>query len=176
MSSIQKQLEKIMDEYLVKKAPFQIPLNAKKAITSWAPWIALVIGLLSLLSALSLWSLAREADKYIDISYEIGRTYGIESTARDVSTMVYVSIVVLAIQGIILAVAFKGLQEKSKSRGWDLLLLSTLLGFAYSFSTLFISNLRTGTDFIFSLLGALIGLYILAQIKDRYKNDKAKAK
>lgn len=165
-----------MDQYLVKKAPFQIPANAKNAITSWAPWIALVIGILSILSALSLWSLAREADKYINISYEIGRTYGIETTARDVSTMVYVSILVLVLQGVILVAAFKGLQAKSKSRGWDLLLLSTLLGFAYSFSTLFITDLRSGGDFTFSLLGALIGLYILAQIKDKYKNGKAKAK
>ena len=57
---MQKQLEDKMEEYLVKKAPIQIPENGKKALVQWMPWIALVFGVLSLLSALGLWTLRIE--------------------------------------------------------------------------------------------------------------------
>lgn len=172
MHALKKSIEAGMDKYLVKKAPLQLPANGKKAIVDWAPWIALVIGVLSLLSALSLWNLVREVSRGIDYSYDISRSLGIEATPRDVGLMVYISIAVLIIQGVILLIAFKGLQARSKARGWDMLLLSTLLGLVYGLSTLFITDYRSGADFIFSLLGTLVGLYILAQIRGSYNGRK----
>ena len=155
-----------MEKYLVKKAPFQIPEDGKKAIVNWAPWIALVFGVLSIISALSLWGLARQADEYTN---EISRLYGVDPAAREVGFMVYLTILVVAVQGTILLLAFSGLQDRRKSKGWNLLLLGVLLGFAYSLSTLFIDSYYRGSaNIIFSFLGVIVGLYVLAQIRSYY--------
>ncbi len=76
MATHQKKIEDTMDEYLVKKAPFQIPKNGQKAIVEWLPWISLVIGIFSLLAALSLWRSAHRVNEYINATNDFLRAYG----------------------------------------------------------------------------------------------------
>lgn len=168
-----KPLEEKMQKYLVKEAPFQIPENGKKAIAKWAPWISLVIGILSLLSALSLWNLAHRADRLLDYANDFSRAYGLDAPNKDISVFVYIAIIFILAQGILLIVAFKGLQDRKKSTGWDLLLYSTIASFLYSIVSLFLDEYRGFGSFLFGLLGTLIGLYILAQISNQYKSTKA---
>src|ERR1700704_5135650 len=47
-SDAPKDLIGFLDFYLVKKAPFQLPDNAKEFIVKWGPWITVVLLILSL--------------------------------------------------------------------------------------------------------------------------------
>ncbi len=167
-----KPLEEKMQKYLVKDAPFQIPENGKKAIAQWAPWISLIIGVLSLLSAYSLWNLAHRADRLIDYANEFSRAYGLDAPSKDISVFVYVAIIFIIAQGILLIAAFKGLQDRKKSNGWNFLLYSAIASFVYSIISLFLDDYRGFGSFVFGLLGTLVGLYILAQISNQYIDSK----
>lgn len=167
-----KQLEDKLHKYLVKEAPAQIPEGGRKFIVQWAPWISLVIGVLSLLSALSLWHYANRANEILDYANEFGRAYGIQTVSESISVFVYVSILFIVLQGVLLVVAFKGLIDRSKKRGWNLLLYSTLASLAYTVFSLFVEDYRGFGSFLFGIIGIIVSLYILAQISGHYKDPK----
>lgn len=108
--SYQKKLEDTMDEYLVKKAPFQIPKNGQKAIVEWLPWISLVIGILSLLAALSLWRSAHHVNELINTTNDFLRAYGGDTvaTAPKLGVFFYVALGVIVVQGALALYAFLG--------------------------------------------------------------------
>lgn len=168
-----KQIEDMMQKYLVKDAPVQIPTGGRKLIAQWAPWISLVVGLLSLLSALSLWHFANRANEIIGYANEFGRAYGVQTQVESISFFVYVSIIFIVIQGVLMVVAFKGLLDKNKSKGWNLLLYSMFASIAYTFFSLFVDHYRSVGSSLFGIIGIVIGLYILAQIRDQYKDSSS---
>lgn len=172
----QKQLEATMDKYLVKEAPIQIPENGRKALVQYLPFIAIIGGILTLLSALSLWRLAHDAKEVVNGLNEIARTYGVDTGVNSINygILFYASFAILVAQGLLLLSAFKGLQAKSKKRGWDLLLLSVVANLVYGLLYAF-TDTGSIVNLFFSILGAVIGLYILAQIKGYYIKAKATA-
>lgn len=161
----QQDLEKQMDEYLVKKAPFQIPENGRKGLVKYLPVIALVFGIISILAALSLWNTARQADDLIDGLNRLGL-----STGYDYGMLYYVALGTLIFQGVLLLMAYKPLNERSK-RGWDLLLFGVVVSFIFGIFYLF-TDVGSFGNFLGSILGTIIGLYILAQISSHYKASK----
>lgn len=167
-----KSLEDKMQRYLLNDAPVQIPEGGKKVIVQWAPWISLVIGVLSLLSALSLWKFANDANEILDYANEFGRAYGIQTSEVNISMFVYISILFIVAQGLLMVLAFRGLRERSKERGWNYLLYSVLASLAYTVFSLFIEDYRGFGSFLFGIIGIVISLYILAQIKSHYKSVK----
>ncbi len=164
----QQDLEKQMDELLVKKAPFQIPENGKKAIVKYSPIIAIVFGVLSLLGALSLWNAARRYDDVID---GLNR-FGINTELYDYNALYYISLAAVVVQGVILLAAYKPLSQQLK-KGWDLLLLGTVVSFGFGVLYMFTGPGGVG-NLITSLIGVLISLYILAQIRSHYKTTAPK--
>jgi hypothetical protein len=165
----QQQVERQMDEYLVKKSPFQLPENGKKAIVQYIPYLALLGGILSFLSAWGLWRLGHRVNELAQSVNDFARSYGVETTYTDnqLGVFYYVALLALVAQGALMLYAYPGLKERSKTRGWDILLYSTLAGFLYG---VFVAITNQGTLFHFlsSLVGALIGLYLLAQCKPYY--------
>ena len=166
----QQNLENKMDEMLVKKAPFQIPENGRKAIVQYLPWIALVLGVLSLLGALGMWQTAHRVGDFADTLNQINRTYG--GRTIDYGLVYYLAMTSLVVQGVLMLMAFKPLQNKLK-KGWDLLLVSSLIGLVYSVLYLVSDSGGVG-NFIVSIIGTIIGLYILAQIRSHYKGSVTK--
>ena len=69
------------------------------------------------------------------------------------------SMVVLGVSIVLEALAIPGLFARSK-KGWKLVFYATLVGF--------LSNV-IGFQIVAGLIGALIGLYILFQVKEYYK-------
>jgi len=171
----QKKVEDKMDEYLVKKAPFQIPEGGRKAIVEWLPWISLIIGVLSLLAALSLWRSAHRVNELISTTNDFLRAYGGESvaTAPELGVFFYVALAVIVVQGALALYAFPGLKARNKATGWSILLLSSVLNFFYGVFVAFTDYGSFG-DLFGALLGTLIGLYILAQIRSHYGAKKSK--
>lgn len=141
-----KELEALLDEYLIKKAP-ALPANIKEIIVKFGPWITLIMIVLALpvlLAALGLSAI------FMPVAALGGTRFGLLTL---ISLVISVAIIGLEL------VALPGLFKRQK-RGWRLVYYSALLSAVDSALHLNIINL---------LLGTLISLYILFQIKSYYK-------
>jgi hypothetical protein len=161
----QTNLENKMDEMLVKKAPFQIPENGRKALVEYAPILAIIGGILSAVAAWGLWRAGHAVNELVDLANSYARAVGVD-TVNNLDVFFYAGVAALAVQAVLMFVAYSPLKERSK-RGWDILLLSTLINFVYGLSVA-VSDYGTVGNLIGSVIGVVIGLYILAQIRGHY--------
>lgn len=140
-------LEETLDLYLVKKAPFQIPKNIKELIVNFGPWlmaIGIVFSLPMILFALGLGTILAP--------------FGILAGAG-AGLAGIVGTVILAVSLVLEAMALPGLFKKSE-KGWTLVYYATLVNAAHSLITFNLGGL---------VIGTLVSLYILFQIKELYK-------
>ncbi len=147
-SSVQglDQLDALLEEYLVKKAP-ALPKGAKDAIVQFGPYIVLILLLLMLpvlLAALGIGAL------FMPVSYMGGVNAGLGYTVAMVTMVITLVLEVMALPGLF----------KRKLSAWRLMYYAALVGV--------VSNVIQGA-FISGIVGALISLYILFQIKSYYK-------
>jgi hypothetical protein len=140
------QLEATLEEYLVKKAP-PLPPNIKEAIVQWGPWITLVLLVLSLPALLALLGLGA---LLAPVSFMGGARAG----AGYMLSMLTLA-VVLVLEGM----AIPGLMKRQMS-AWRLMFYATLVSA--------VSSLLSG-NVLGMILGTLISLYLLFQVKSYYK-------
>ena len=148
-------LEEQLQTYLVDKAPFQLPEGAKEWLVKYSPWIALVIGILLLPAVLAV----------IGLGSIVG-TYAVAS-GYNVGILYWLSMIVLIVQIAILFIAFPQLRAR-KIGGWKLLYLGVALNLLYDVVS-WISHPLYAGGLISGLIGAIVGLYFLFQIKSKYK-------
>lgn len=144
------QLESLFEEYLGKKAP-AMPENIKETLTSFAPYIAIVGIVLTLPAVFTLLGIGAAMSPFtafLGASYMMsyGFTY-------------YVGIVVLIGSAILEALAIPGLFKRTKG-AWQLMFYSSLVSFV---GTVVQGSVLGG------LLSLLIGMYILFQVKEKYR-------
>ncbi len=146
--SLIPQLEDVLELYLVKKAPFQIPANIREVIVKFGPYITLVLMVLAL--PVILVALGLSAVLLPMVGAVAGVTTGIMATVG----------LVFAIASLVLeALALPGLFKRSKV-GWNFLFYSILVSAVGSLVTFQILSL---------IISTLISLYILFQIRSYYK-------
>ncbi|MFH1827395.1 MAG: hypothetical protein ABH812_03135 [bacterium] len=144
------QLENILELYLVKKAP-QLPKTVKDLIVVLTPWFTLLGVVFSI--------------PLVFIAFGLGALIGpLSVITGPVSAINYglvysFSMIILAIALVFDVIALPGLFGR-KAKGWKFIYWATLISFL---SSLFSSNLFGG------LLGTLISLYFIFQIKTYYK-------
>jgi len=138
-----KDLIGFLDFYLVQKAPFQLPDNAKEWIVKYGPWIAIVLLILALPPLL--FALGLSTVLVGDVAYAAGFTY--------------VTVVVILEVGLLIA-ALPGLFARKMS-GWTLLFWSQVVSCVFSI----LHGAQIG-----AILGGLIAFYILFQVRPLYKN------
>ena len=141
-----QKLDSLFEEYLVKKAP-SLPEKAKDVIVSFGPYIELLLIIISLPALLAIFGLGAALMPFSfmgGISVGFGYTLGMLYSAATI------------VLGII---ALPGLFKRAKS-AWNLLYYSALIGVIYNALTLNIGGL---------VIGTLLNLYILYQIKEYYK-------
>jgi hypothetical protein len=142
-------LEDTLDLYLVKKAP-ALPANVKELIVQFAPWITLVLLIVTLpavLIALGLGALA--APLAFLLTPAVGVGFGVTYT---------LSMLVLAVSLVLEAMSIPGLFKRT-AQGWRYVYFATLISIASSLLSL---SVISGVFF------GLIGLYFLFQIKSYY--------
>lgn len=139
-----KDLIGFLDFYLVQKAPFQIPDNAKEWIVRYGPWITVVLLVLALPPLLIVLGLGAALMPFGGIGYATGFTY--------------LTIVLLVQLGLMVA-ALPGLFARKMS-GWQLLFYAQIASFVFS--------LLSG-NLVGAILGALISMYLLFQVRPLYK-------
>lgn len=141
------QLEGTLDTYLVDKAPFSIPAEWKEIIVKFAPWITLILMVVALPAILGLLGLGT---LMMPFGYLGGIRYGF---------MYMAGIVFSAVIIIMELIALPGLFKRSLS-GWKMVYYATLLTAVENLVTFNLGSL---------IIGGLISLYILFQVKSYYK-------
>ncbi len=140
------QLEKFLEDLFTKKITFALPIKAKELIVKIAPWVTLIVIVLSLPAIFTLFGLG---------SFVVGM--------GAISSRYYIGLIVLVIQVIFMIMAFPGLQKRL-IKGWKMMYYSNLISVVYAL----FSSYSFG-DLVWTLLGSCIGFYLLFQIKSYYK-------
>lgn len=153
-----------------------LPESAKELLVKVWPWLALIGGILQLLAALALYKLATVADNIIDYSNSLSTAYGgvAVGPAGFDKTIIYLGVLLLAVNAVILLVAFPKLQKRAKS-GWDLLFLAALLNLLYGVVQIFTYGRGIGS-FIWSLITTALVFYLLFQIREKYNGKKVQSR
>lgn len=139
------QLDKVLEEYLIGKAP-ALPENIKELLVKYGPWLVILGIAFSLPAILAFFGLGSMFSTY---GWMGGWRYGFNYTLL---------MVFLIVTTILRALSVKGLFDKKKA-GWTMLYYSTLVNGVYSLLSLDIAGL---------LLGTLVSLYCLYQVKKSY--------
>lgn len=139
-----KNLIGFLDYYLVQKAPFQLPPNAKEWIVKFGPWITVVLLILALPPLLFILGIGTALMPVGGATYAAG--FGLAA-------------IVLLIEVGLLVAALPGLFARKMS-GWRLLFYSQLAAITLS--------LLSGS-IVAGLLIGLMAMYILFQIRPLYR-------
>lgn len=158
-------LENSLNDIFVKKMP-AMPQGAKKAIDTWLPQISLVLGVLVLLMAYTLYHWAHAADSFINYANGLTSLYGGTVLATNhLSFTVWLALALAIVSGLLYIVAYPGVRDHKKS-GWDLMFYALLAVVVYAIVNIFTNY--GGSYVIIDLIGAAIGLYVLFQLRSNY--------
>ncbi len=147
----------------------KLSVNVKKTIVSYWPYAALILGVLQLWSAYSLWHWGRDVNKAIAV---FNSYFSSSSTVvHHLNVIYWVSLVVLAVVGILLLMAYSGLKARAKS-GWNLLFYGALLNGVYGVFSAFNDYGGVGSLVVQLIVSAVV-LYFLFQIRDQYSGAKS---
>jgi hypothetical protein len=139
-----KDLIGFLDFYLVRKAPFQIPAAGREWIVQYGPWIAVVLLVLSLPAALFVLGVGTTLMPFGGWGYATG--FGMAAVAL----IIHLALMVLSLPGLF----------ARKMSGWKLMFYAQIVSA--------VSSILAGS-ILGGLLGALISLYILFQVRGLYK-------
>lgn len=137
------QLEDFFEEYLVKKAPVQLPPGLKDFIVTVSPWFTAIIVLISLPALLLALGVST-------VALPLAVVGGFGNTAQFVLNIIAFVLILAALPGLF----------KRTKNGWKFLFYSELATcLAYLVSVQIISLVIFGT----------LGLYFIFQVKDKYQ-------
>jgi hypothetical protein len=159
-------LEKSLEGVFVKSAP-KLPERGKEVLVEWLPWINLILGVLTLWAVWWLWHWAHLANGLVNYVNDLSRAYGGSGVAvHRMGAMVWLGIIVLAIEAVLFIMAFPATRARAK-RGWDLMFYALLVNLVYGVIVIFTDYGGVG-NFIGYLIGTVIGLWFLFQIRSKY--------
>ncbi|MBI4226115.1 chromate transporter [Candidatus Roizmanbacteria bacterium] len=141
------QLENLLHEYLVKKAP-ALPENIKEVIVKFAPWAMVVIFIVTLPAVLTVFGLSALLSPF---SFLLGGV--------TVGTNFIITLIFSGIQLVLEAMAIPGLFKRER-KAWNLVYYAALVGGVQNIATFSLGSL---------LIGTLLSLYILFQVREYYK-------
>ncbi len=169
MEIVRKLEDKLAELY--KSAP-KLSESSKETLVKVWPWLALIFGVLQLLSAITLFNWARAASS---VANDLYRAIGAESAAVSrFSVWLWISLLFLALEGVLLLMAYSKLAKREKS-GWDLLFLVGLLNVGYAVLNLFID--RGGMfGLIWNLAISAVVFWLLFAVRDKYHGSVAAPK
>jgi len=143
--SVFGQLEKMLDEYLGKKAP-AMPENVKETLAAFGPYLSIISIALTIPAITAIFGLGSILTSITP--YAAGLYY-----------MNYLGVIGIIVSAVFNGLAIPGLFKRSIG-AWRLMYYAALANFVGSVIQ---GNITS------ALLGALIGMYILFQVKSKYK-------
>jgi hypothetical protein len=138
-----KDLTGFLDYYLVQKAPFQIPDNGRELIVKFGPWICLLLLVITLPAVLFLLGLGAALVPFAGYAYATGFTYS------TIFLIAYFALLIAALPGLF----------ARKRSGWNFLFYGELLNIVW---------MLLSAQILGAIVGGLIGLYLLFQVRSLY--------
>lgn len=124
-----------------------LPKNVNEVIVKITPWIAIIFGVLGILSSIALFGVTTISAPFLAMGGQASTVGGGMITA-----------ILALISSVLMVAAFPGLR-KNKMGGWTLLFYAEVVSVVSSVVMLSVGG----------LVGNLIGFYLLFQIKSFYK-------
>jgi hypothetical protein len=137
------------------------------------PILALILGILQLLAAWSLWHLGHLVNSLVTYTNALSRVYGTGVTVNNLGFFYWAGLIVLVVDAVILLIAYPGLKARTMA-GWNMLFLASVVNVLYGIFSVFDSVYGGVGKLILTLIGSAIAFYLLFQIRPYYAN-KAKA-
>ena len=147
-----KNLESTLEEYLVKKAPFQLPKNVKEIIVKFAPYLAILGVVMGIPGVLALLGAGT-------ILAPLGFVGGMMTGRPFLGIGFIINVLFLGAIVLLEALAIPGLFSRSK-KAWTFLYWSALVGVVQNIVSFNVGGL---------VIGGLISMYFLFQVKEYYK-------
>jgi hypothetical protein len=144
------QIEATLYEYMVKKAPFALPIGVKEFIVKFSPYLIIVMAVLALPAMLGAIGLTTVLAPVAMVAG--GYSWG---PLLIISLIVSFAVIIMEI------IAVPGLFKRSRG-AWNILFYASLVSL--------VGGLLSLQGLIGTIIGAIIGWYILFQIRDMYKN------
>lgn len=130
-----------------------LPVHIRQTLAGFAPWLALIGGILGLLSFVpALFSLLF-VSAALPFAPMMGGWY----------PMIIISLICTGISSVLSLLAFKPLSTRRK-QGWNLLFYSTTVNAAAA-----ILSLIFGSGAIGGIIGAVIGYWLLFEVRELYR-------
>lgn len=142
------QLEALLDEYMVKKAPFTLPLGLKEFIAKVSPYLIIIFAIMSLPLILGAIGISTALAPFAMMG---GYGWGLGTIISLVTSVVVLVMEVMAVPGLF----------KRTHGGWRLVFYASIVSLIGSVLAF---------NIIGGIISAIIGWYILFQVKELYKN------
>ncbi|MBP7760564.1 hypothetical protein KA093_02110 [Candidatus Saccharibacteria bacterium] len=159
-------LEKWADGVFGDKGSLKMPEGGRTWIANNVWWLALVGGVLSLLSAWNAYQATRYVSQLGAFVDEFARQYGTTTLSDSFGFTYYAAVVAMAVQGVLMLMAFQKLKVHQKA-GWNLLfyssLISLVMGILYVFTPYYGVASMIGVA-----IGVSIGWWIIFQIRNKF--------
>lgn len=143
------QLEAFLDEYMVEKAPFTIPMGGKEFIVKVSPYLVIILAIMAI--PVIMLGLGLTA---------VLTPFAVLGGVPHLGIFAFIAAITSLITLVIELAAVPGLFARTK-KGWRLVFYATLVSLVGSILS---ANVLGG------ILGAVIGWYILFQVKELYRN------
>lgn len=144
------QLEAMLDEYMVKKAPFALPLGLKEFLAMIAPYLIIISAIVAVPALLVAFGIST-AFAPVAMMGGYGYGWGTSMLITLVTTVVVLVLEIMAVPGLF----------KRAHGAWRLMFYVSLVQLVGGVLAM---------NLVGTLIGAIIGWYILFQMKDLYKN------
>lgn len=142
------QLEAMLDEYMVKKAPFTLPLGLREFIVKVSPYLIIIFAIMSLPLILGAIGISTVLAPFAMVG---GYGWGFGAIVSLVTAVIALVIEVMAVPGLF----------KRTHGGWRLVFYASIVSFVGSILAF---------NIIGGIISAIISWYILFQVKDMYTN------
>lgn len=153
------QLIQTLQPYFTEKAPWQMPEVWRQNIVRYAPWVVLVVFILSLPAVLAIIGLSA----FVGVFAPLGGV-GFALTY-------WIAVLALIVQEVLLIASFPGLKNRTIS-GWNLTFYASLFSLAHGVIDWLSNPLFNFGSLIGAVIGAAISWYILFQIREYYTGKK----
>ncbi len=148
-------LEKKLERYFITKAPYKLPERAKDWIVKLTPWLALFMVIILIpVTLLALWFRTALGLLTVGAAVVGGFRY-------------YIGLILMLAMLLLLAAGIPAL-FKYERRGWRYLLYATFVN-ALSVVVDWVAHPAAVLSLIWGAFWAVIGVYLIFQIRDRYQ-------
>jgi hypothetical protein len=148
------QLEALLDEYMVKKAPFALPIGLKEFIVKVSPYLVIIFAILTLPVIFAVIGISAVLAPFAMMGAVMGG-YGYGWGLGAI-----VALVVAVVSLIVEVIAVPGLFKRTRG-GWRLVFYATIISLIGSIISF---------NIVGGIIGAIISWYILFQVKEMYTN------